>query len=154
MVVTSSRARFPTTGEFDIPVEPGVWSVSVGLDSGGQRTYQVWSRRVPIGGVEEDILLSGMRLCGRVFDASTRTPVSRSIGDLEVRARPAQGGTHSSELAAHVDSDGSYVIDMIGSGDWILTTSPLGLDAPGETISVRLLETEIEHRLDLTVRKP
>ncbi len=145
-IETVVHRLFPPDGEFDIPLDPGKWSVTLGTSS----VIGFEEIAVPAAGLERDLILRGIRLTGTVSNAQTHRPLHVRSGSLIVQGRKADNQAFS----VLIDADGRYVVDNLEPGEWIINSTPMRLDAPGESVTLQLFESEAEHTLDLEVRVP
>jgi hypothetical protein len=145
-IETVVHRLFQPGGEFDIPCDPGKWSITLGTSS----VIGLEQITLPAEGLEQDLILRGIRLTGVVSDANTHKLLRNHSGPLVIQGRKSEQRAFS----VLVDPEGRYVVDDLEPGEWTINANPLKLDAPDETVTLQLLESEAEHTLDLEVRVP
>jgi len=141
-------------GKFDCTLEPARWTVALSLASHPEKRLACGEIDVPPAGLQQDLIVPGVRLVGTVNDAATQMPLAGYQGILRIAVhRP--GENYSAAMHEATLSDGAgYAIDMLEAGDWEVVTYPLNLSAPGASVSFHIGNGETLTRLDLEVRKP
>jgi hypothetical protein len=104
--------------------------------------------------VEKDIVIPGARLHGFVVDAETNEPWSSARPRVTISIHREGANYPSAYLKTAVGADGSFVIDGLGAGAWMLdvyTTRHVPLLKDQRFI---VLESDLEVPLRVALRAP
>src|SRR5262249_24559476 len=105
--------------------------------------------------LERDLILPGARLWGRVYDARTgHVHPGSSSANLLVSVR-IQGHDYGAAVhGAEVDDQGSFAIDGLEPGVYLVNAFPLTVDGGVDWLRIGLLPGQDELELDIGVRAP
>lgn len=145
-----TRRAVAEDGTFDIRLPPGHYAFEIRMPDG---TRAPLGEADITGDVERDLVLPGARVAGRVFRAETGALVQERARFLGVSARYA-GPEDRADRDAWVDEHGSFVIDALEPGVYLLNTHPLVVDGGRDSLRFELLAGQDELVLDVFVRAP
>jgi len=139
-----STGRAAGDGTFQLALEPGTYDISLESPSNSNRTLAIEGFVIAEADIEQDLVLPGTRVAGKVHGLPDNW-AERSRG-MTVSAR-IEGKDYSAAIyRAEVLFDGSFVLDGLGPGKWLLTTWP---DQTPSASELTIREVDVEHGLDL-----
>jgi hypothetical protein len=142
-----SENEFGEDGAIQLALQRGEYGVQVSLNVDPDRRIDEPDLSIGAANITRDITLPGTRVSGVVIDAATGLTLQHS-GNLTIGLRIRDrivGGPHGA-----VDENGSFAIDAVEPGTWLVSTHPQRL-AEGE-LEVTVHAEDVDIPLRLTVR--
>ena len=139
-------------GRFECALTPGAWHVNadvLGAPSGGFDLGEIVLDGMPR---ESDLVVPGARLEGRLFRSDGELATCTIDSHPLVGVRPSGHDYPGAIRQLGAETDGTYRFDGLEPGTWVVTTWPVGLDAPDDRLVVTIGEDDRLVTLDLRLR--
>lgn len=138
------RDHFLADGTIWIPLEPGTYRVTTPRIGAMLEVTELASVTIDETGLVQDLELPGTRLRGLALDASTGEPWSRPL-DQGLSIQPRGHDYPAAFTHLVLESDGSFVVDGLWPGEWVLGGWPFSARLPGGAEAVlTILEGDVE----------
>jgi hypothetical protein len=150
-----SKHSYDEQGRFRIPLQAGVYDVSVSL----RARQEPFTLQAPLtmngADVERDIVVPGARLRVSIVDADTGAPWSSKSPRLTVSMH-REGHDYPGAFSNNdVQHDGAYIFDGVDAGDWLVGTwPPLSGSQPPPPVRVTVLESDAEVPVRIALHAP
>jgi hypothetical protein len=139
-------------GSFDIGLIPGPYAIAVQLNPYDESEILLGDVRIHAEDLEQDLILPGARLSGRMYRVDGEAlPAST---DVSVGVRREGANYAAAVRHARVEPAGSFTIDALEPGVYLVNAHPLVVDGGVDSLRVELLPGELEVVLDVAVRLP
>jgi hypothetical protein len=137
---------------FDLRVPPGRYDALVKLHERDSHEHEVGEIEIGEEDLQQDLVLLGARVRGRVYLAETGAAITDRARDLEVSVRP-EGHDYGSALRrARVDAQGSFAIDGLEPGTYLFNAYPLVVAGGSDSLRFVLLPGQDELVLEVGLR--
>ncbi|MBI5364390.1 MAG: sigma-70 family RNA polymerase sigma factor [Planctomycetes bacterium] len=140
--------RCASDGAFEVHVPPGTHRVEVRRDLDWEVLHQFVDVVVGPAGLARDLELPGTRLSGIVL-AADGAQLGSDLADLTISARLEDHDYPGAFQTWRVAADGTFAIDALPPGTYVLGTFPLDLAPSSTALRITIAEGDVEVRADV-----